>query len=311
MPSRREKENVKSDTLVRPLFDGPLDIVGDVHGEIDLLRSLIDELGYDEHGRHGDGRRLVFVGDLVDRGPDSPAVVRLVERLVGQRLAQCVLGNHDLNLLLGHEKYENGWLVADGSRAGDEVLADSPTREFVLDFFRSLPLALERSDLRVVHAFWDDASIELVRRAGDARILYEKHRSRIDEELAGREPLDQTDRDLVHQNENPVKLITSGPEKRARTSVSRGGIDRWEVRVKWWESVADTPLCVFGHYSKPAEEAHDFGGAFCVDYGAGQRSRERVEVGTAGPFTRSRLAALRMPERLVVFDDGDTLPECG
>lgn len=61
--------------LVQPLFDGPLDIVGDIHGEIDALRSLIRHLGYDDDGTHPDCRRLVFVGDLTDRGPDSPAVV--------------------------------------------------------------------------------------------------------------------------------------------------------------------------------------------------------------------------------------------
>lgn len=70
-------------SLIHPLFDGPVDIVGDVHGEIDALRSLIRHLGYDEDGSHTDGRRLVFVGDLTDCGPDSPAVVGLV-RLEGQ-----------------------------------------------------------------------------------------------------------------------------------------------------------------------------------------------------------------------------------
>ena len=68
-------------SLIQPLFDGPLDIIGDVHGEIDPLRSLLRHLGYDDGGLHPDGRRLVFVGDLTDRGPDSPAVVNLIQRL--------------------------------------------------------------------------------------------------------------------------------------------------------------------------------------------------------------------------------------
>ena len=51
--------------LVQPLFDGPLDVVGDVHGEIDALRSLLSHLGYSHDGReHPNHRRLVFVGDL-------------------------------------------------------------------------------------------------------------------------------------------------------------------------------------------------------------------------------------------------------
>ena len=69
------------DTLVRPLFAGPIDIVGDIHGEIDALLALLHHLGYAEDGIHAQGRRLVFVGDLTDRGPDSPSVVSLVGRL--------------------------------------------------------------------------------------------------------------------------------------------------------------------------------------------------------------------------------------
>jgi hypothetical protein len=61
-------------TLVRPLFDGPIDVVGDVHGEIDALHDLLRHPGYIRHGDHPEGRRLVFLGDLTDRGPDRPSV---------------------------------------------------------------------------------------------------------------------------------------------------------------------------------------------------------------------------------------------
>lgn len=91
------------------LFDGPLDIVGDVHGEASALNQLMMRLGYRSDGRHPDGRRLVFVGDLVDRGEDSPAVVERVADLVERGLAQCVLGNHELNLVIDSRKEGNGW----------------------------------------------------------------------------------------------------------------------------------------------------------------------------------------------------------
>lgn len=87
--------------LIGSLFDGPIDIVGDIHGECGALLSLLDRLGYDGQGEHPEGRRLVFIGDLVDRGPDSPGVLRLVRQLVQRKRAQCVLGNHELNLLRG------------------------------------------------------------------------------------------------------------------------------------------------------------------------------------------------------------------
>ena len=66
--------------LIGRLFEGSIDIVGDIHGEIDALRLLLWHLGYDKEGYHPEGRRLVFLGDLVDRGPDSPAVVELVKQ---------------------------------------------------------------------------------------------------------------------------------------------------------------------------------------------------------------------------------------
>jgi protein phosphatase len=82
---------------------GPFDLVGDVHGCMVELRELLDRLGYrvDAEGlpTHPDGRRLVFVGDLVDRGPDSVGVLDLVRRLVSAGRGFCVAGNHDEKLL--------------------------------------------------------------------------------------------------------------------------------------------------------------------------------------------------------------------
>ena len=97
-------------SLVQPLFGGPIDIVGDVHGEIEALWNLLGHLGYTGDGLHPDGRRLVFLGDLTDRGPDSPAVVEAVQRFIEAGRAQCVLGNHDLNIILKDVKHDNRWL---------------------------------------------------------------------------------------------------------------------------------------------------------------------------------------------------------
>jgi protein phosphatase len=84
---------------------GPFDIVGDIHGCLDEVLQLAQKLGYDvahnEDGwcvGHPDGRKLVFVGDLVDRGPDSPGVVRFVQGVVASGAGFCVAGNHDVKL---------------------------------------------------------------------------------------------------------------------------------------------------------------------------------------------------------------------
>ncbi|MGV9571155.1 polynucleotide kinase-phosphatase [Streptomyces nigra] len=73
---------------------GPFDIIGDVHGCASELEALLGKLGYVD-GVHPEGRTAVFVGDLVDRGPDSPGVLRRVMAMVKSGNAMCVPGNHE------------------------------------------------------------------------------------------------------------------------------------------------------------------------------------------------------------------------
>ncbi|MET9560732.1 polynucleotide kinase-phosphatase [Streptomyces tauricus] len=73
---------------------GPFDIIGDIHGCAAELEALLGKLGYAD-GVHPEGRTAVFVGDLVDRGPDSPGVLRRVMSMVGSGNALCVPGNHE------------------------------------------------------------------------------------------------------------------------------------------------------------------------------------------------------------------------
>ncbi|HAB19130.1 MAG TPA: polynucleotide kinase-phosphatase [Verrucomicrobiales bacterium] len=82
---------------------GPFDIIGDVHGCFDELVELLRKLGWsvDETAFTVPpilGRKLVFVGDLVDRGPKIPQVLRLVMNAVASGAALCVPGNHDMKL---------------------------------------------------------------------------------------------------------------------------------------------------------------------------------------------------------------------
>ncbi|TVQ29922.1 MAG: polynucleotide kinase-phosphatase [Phycisphaeraceae bacterium] len=112
--------DVDSVTIVRtPLWNnrkherGPFDIIGDIHGCFDELVELLETLGYglerSPEAPEGDWcitppadepeRKLLFLGDLVDRGPKSPATLRLVMRAVAEDRALCVPGNHDIKLL--------------------------------------------------------------------------------------------------------------------------------------------------------------------------------------------------------------------
>ncbi|MCP9488948.1 MAG: polynucleotide kinase-phosphatase [Solirubrobacteraceae bacterium MAG38_C4-C5] len=85
---------------------GPFDVIGDVHGCYAELVELLEQLGYTVQETAGEvavtppaGRRAVFVGDYVDRGPDSPRVLRLVMGMAQAATAICLPGNHDIKLV--------------------------------------------------------------------------------------------------------------------------------------------------------------------------------------------------------------------
>jgi protein phosphatase len=104
-------EEIDAATIVRePLWNdrrsdhGPFDIIGDVHGCFDELTALLGNLGYEVSddgtgAHHPEGRRAFFVGDLVDRGPATPSVLRLAMGMVEAGDALCIPGNHEAKLL--------------------------------------------------------------------------------------------------------------------------------------------------------------------------------------------------------------------
>lgn len=308
--------------LVHPLPDGPLDFVADIHGEIDALLELLERLGYQTDGQHPDGRRLVFLGDLVDRGPDSPGVVRLVRGMIQAGNAQAVLGNHELNILRGALKKNNQWILAP-DEAVNEAPLDPSEREEFLAFFTSLPLALEREDIRAVHAAWDDAMIEQARAARDAVTLYRNVRESIAAELTACGVNDEMEQNLAHQNRNPVKLITSGPEIPAPKPFELEDRTHAEDRHAWWRDYQGEPFVVFGHYwRKPIAMKSAFltkrlfgdtplydllgPNTISIDYSVGARASERLN-GKTRDFD-GELAAMRWPERELVFDHGKIIP---
>ena len=87
----------------RAALAGPFDLIGDVHGCRDELAQLLEKLGYrvNETGAyaHPAGRTAVFLGDLVDRGPDSPGVLEIAMNMAQAGAALCLLGNHEYKLM--------------------------------------------------------------------------------------------------------------------------------------------------------------------------------------------------------------------
>lgn len=264
--------------LIEALVDGPLDVIGDIHGEIAALNSLVEHLGYAADGSHPDGRTLVFVGDLVDRGPDSPAVLEKVSELVSRGRAQCILGNHELSLLREDAKPDNTWWTAPDKPTKHPMARIPPTRkEPAREFLASLPLVLERHNLRVVHACWHAAAIAALHKHGaavaDAGELYDYFVQRTRQEMldnkflsfvrrewrAHAPRLEDRDWEPVFmpglaelntrtQMDNPVAVLTSGMEQPAAEPFWAGGKWRMVERVKWWEDYADPIPVVVGHY---------------------------------------------------------------
>jgi hypothetical protein len=126
------------------------DIIGDVHGCYDELLLLLEQLGYTSNTSPS-GRKLVFVGDLVNNGPKSVSVLKLVMELVENDLALMVLGNHDWELkriLQGKQSCS-----AKYRRVVRQIRLVSPTfAADVVKFLKAQPKHLELDgDLLVVH----------------------------------------------------------------------------------------------------------------------------------------------------------------
>jgi len=344
-------------TLVKQLPAGPVDIIGDIHGEFDALTSLLGHLGYSIDGKHPENRTLVFVGDFCDRGPDSPAVLKLVEHLVRSGHAYAILGNHELNLLRNDAKDGSGWYFderdgRDQSKFAPYARPTATEKQSIVSFLLSLPIALERSDIRIIHAAWIQDQITQIRQIpvenllasfADWDVASRRHahelKPKMELEAADwgyglEDPTKQpplmaahADFDSVTQMMNPIRIMTSGVERKATIPFFASGKWRFADRVKWWDEYDERIPVVIGHYwrryhpdidSSHAKvelgmfddiQPHAWHGkrnnVFCVDYSVGGRWADRKSAGTG--TTNFKLAALRWPERRLVFDDGHSI----
>lgn len=142
--------------------------IGDVHGRDDLLRLLLEEI---ETSSGGDRPRLIFLGDIVDRGPDSKEALEIVDRaLLEFPGSQLILGNHDERFLRAMQSdlpehvisdwlYNLGGLATLGSYFGGEHAPFEVFRSFVRDYYdhhlELLENAIEKAELGsflMVHA---------------------------------------------------------------------------------------------------------------------------------------------------------------
>lgn len=144
------------------------DIIGDIHGHEQPLRALLNKLGYHEQDgayRHPQ-RQVIFLGDLIDRGPEQLAVLSIVRTMVEVGTAQCVMGNHEYNALAyatPDPAAPSDYLRPHNSKNDKQHVAfitavgfGSALHHEWLGWFRTLPLWLDLGAVRIVHACWDN-----------------------------------------------------------------------------------------------------------------------------------------------------------
>lgn len=259
---------------------------------------MLTLLGYREHSgtyRHP-SRNVVFVGDLIDRGPKQVEVYRLVRAMCEAGSARCVLGNHEFNAI--------GWAMIDPAsnkplrshseknlRQHREFLHQvggegSPCHLEMIDWFKKLPLWIETPDLRVVHACWHEESRQAIAASCEAS-------GRLTE--TGLVPALTKGTDTYRA----VDVLLKGPEVDLPDSMTfqdKDGTTRRQARIRWWdpdaityrtaavvdaETVAQLPESelldrryiysdrkpvFFGHYWLTGEPRLESSVAICLDY---------------------------------------------
>ena len=230
------------------------DIIGDVHGHCDALEALLGDLGYRlSRGawRHP-GRQALFVGDLIDRGPKQLETVKLVRRMIDAGTAQTVMGNHEFNAiawflpdpenpgeyLRKHRTARNGDKNRRQHQAFLSAVEGTPLHEELVSWFLTLPLFLDLSELRVVHACWHPAAFEYLRPllTSTAQMTPETMI------LASREPETDADTDSLPLTVyKAVEIVLKGieiPLPKPYKFHDKDGCERDRVRVRWWDSDA-------------------------------------------------------------------------
>jgi diadenosine tetraphosphatase ApaH/serine/threonine PP2A family protein phosphatase len=242
---------------MRPSFQLPYDIIGDIHGHADKLEALLRKLGYRESARawrHPE-RQAIFVGDFIDRGPAQIRSVNIARGMVDAGAALAVMGNHELNAIAWHtpDPREPGEYLRrhNSPKWGDknrqqhaaflaEVEHDPALHATLVDWFLTLPLWLDLPGLKVVHACWHGPFMSWL----EPQLHQGRNLTRDLMIAATMEPEDETEKD----NATPsifkaVEALTKGielPLPGGHAFRDKDGHVRNRVRVRWWDEGATT-----------------------------------------------------------------------
>lgn len=210
------------------------DLIGDVHGHADKLEALLQKLGYTkQHNYYAHpGRKVVFVGDYIDRGPKIPETLEIVKSMVDNGSAIALMGNHEYNALCFHfQETEGGHLrkhLIKNIIQHYETLKQFQNRqkeyEAYIDWFKTLPLFYETENFRAVHACWDDKNIDYLKQhLNNNRLTDELIHESVKRGTAFNDVIDQTLKGKEIKMPNDMFFM------------DKDGTKRKHIRIKWWE----------------------------------------------------------------------------
>lgn len=211
------------------------DIIGDVHGHAQLLKKLLLELGYEktDNGYFHPGRKAVFVGDFINRGPQIKKTIRIIRKMVENGSALAVLGNHEINIITAYLKDKKGNPLVkpplksfiSGLKTFNEFIDAPEEWQDNLRWLRTLPLFLELDGIRVVHACWSGQAIEYIKRnlppGKIKREVFKKIYKNPGSELA-----------------KNIWLLTKGQQFKLPGDlkiINNKGVSPRSFRMRWWE----------------------------------------------------------------------------
>jgi hypothetical protein len=211
------------------------DIIGDIHGYATTLKALLTKLGYSEQNgvyRHPE-RQVIFLGDFIDRGPEIRETLQTVRAMVDGGSAFAVMGNHEFNAMAYATPDGTGGFLrkhtAEKIKQHEATMAQIGTPypeewQGWLDWFATLPVFLDLSGLRAVHASWDAEAVEAFRAI-----------KKIDE--ATLRAMAEKDGALGKYKEHLLNGVEIKLPKGHFFS-DKSGFKRKDIRTRWWEPLA-------------------------------------------------------------------------
>ncbi len=218
------------------------DIIGDIHGQAGKMKALLKKLGYrikDGAFRNPEGRMAIFLGDLMDRGPDQIEVINIVRNMIEAGSGRTIMGNHEWNAVRFVTRDDQGRLVKqrDPKKTKEHIAflnqvggEGTALHKELIDWFRTLPPFIELDGIRVCHAWWKPESIEAVRSAMNGN-------GALGESFLFDSFIKQT------RAWRALEDVTKGYEVEIGNGLSfldHNGIPRKEIRVRWWDASANT-----------------------------------------------------------------------